>query len=353
MSNIAETDNELYDIIKNGINKDMSDDEVMRVIKYVMKTLPTYNRIKGTTNAIEMVMKMFSLSCKIINLWHSTSNNPADIKSTVFVEEQSLPSFTNYYLTSRFNVEVYYSNLSFTEFTKNVDLFVRLIDSVKPITRILNQISYIVDELREYNFYDCKQIITDELQEETIAFSDFSLGKETPFRIMPASFCFVPSIDSDNNSVYGLLMNLANAPYKNFELTGGNSLTSNNIYICIDGTSKTLAQAISGVKPEYTYYTDNLSNLLNREKSLTINENNKLDVEVMDSGIKLMGGDTSTSTALTEINNLCTVIPMLTKIFKDSYNTENVIVSSTNIARPSYLELKVNHIKNTYSFGEV
>lgn len=349
--NNDKTENELYDIIKNGINKDMSDDEVMRVIKYVMKTLPTYNMMKGTSKAIEMVLKMFSLSCKIVNLWHS-NNKDSNWDKRTFIEEPSLPTFTNYYLTSRFNIEVYYSNLSFTEFTKNVDLFIKLIDSVKPVTRILNQISYIIDELREYNFYDCKQIITDELQEETITFTDFYTG-ETPFKLMSTNSCFVPAVDTNGNPVYGLLLNLANAPYKNFEITGGNYINSNNINIEIDGIYRTLVQACSGIKPEYTYYIDNLANLLNTEVTLPVNENNKLNIEVTDSGIKLIGGDASTGTALTKINELCTVIPMLTKILKDSYNTENVIVSSGSIPKPSYMKLKVNHIKNTYSFGEV
>jgi len=362
MNNMSETDNELYDILKNGINKDMSDDEVMRVIKYVMKTLPTYNKIKGTSNAIEMILKMFSLSCKIINLWHTTKreeNGKDLIHSKAFVEEIAIDDFTEYYLTSRFNVEVYFSELSFVEFTKNVNLFVRLIDSVKPVTRILNQISYVVDELRECYFCDCKQIIADELQEETITFTDSRRGTVTPFRNMNDNTCYVPAIDTDDNSVYGLLTNLADAPYKNFELLGGNELTLQNITVDIDGVSKTLIEACTEVKAEYMSYVLNLPGILSKETKITVTSDKaaKMKFNIMEGGIKISIGDTDgmadIATALDNINIRCTIIPTLTKIFKDSYNTNNVVVACTDIANPSYMKLKVKHIENTYSFGAV
>ncbi len=350
MNNVDETENEFYDVIKGGINQDMSDDEVMRVIKYVMKTLPTYNKIKGTSSAIEMVLKMFSLSCQIINLWHSTKDDPY---SGDFQEETAVESFTEMYLTSRFNVEVYYSNLSFVEFTKNVSLFVKLIDSVKPVTRILNQISYIVSENKDYNFYDCKQIVENTFNAETIFFVDSAFGTISPFRKMCDGF-FIPSTDQNGNNVYTMLLNLANAPYKNFTLTVSNYITKNNLYIEVNGEEKTLDTII--VKNEYEWYVSNLQTYFDNEYLIEIkSEDDKLTYDVTESGIVLKAKPNSGKmmTDLINANNSCSIIPTLTKILKDSYNTSNVIVRCTGEEYPTTVQLDINHAKNTYSFGEV
>ena len=352
MNSIDETDNEMYDIIKNGINKDMSDDEVMRVIKYMMKNLPTYNKIKGTSSAIEMILKMFSLSCKIINLWHTTDTDSWD--KNEFQEETAIEDFTDLYLTSKFNVEVYYSNLSFTEFTKNVTLFVKLIDSVKPVTKILNQISYIVAETKDYHFYDCKQIVENTFIPDTIEFTDSAFGTKTSFRKMTDGF-FIPSTDSDGNSVYALLLNLVNAPYKCFSLTASNEITENNLYIEIDSVQKSLSD-LASKNDEYQSYISNLPTYLSKSYPIEVNiGDDKLEYDTKESGILLKAKPNSGSitTDLMNANISTSIIPTLTNILKKRYNTSNVIVRCTGIEHPTTVELNVNHAKNTYSFGEV
>lgn len=354
MNSVDETENELYDIIKNGINNDMSDDDVSRVIKYVMKSLPSYNKMKGTSSATEMILKMFSLSCKIINLWHSTKGDPY---SGDFQEEPAIESFTEMYLTSRFNVEVYYSNLSFTEFTKNVALFVKLIESVKPVTRILNQISYIVDELKEYNFYDCKQILENALESTTIIFTDSDYGMVSPFRRIDNGF-YVPSTDEDGNSAYTMLLNLVNAPYKSFSLTVSNVLTASNLYIEVDNEQKTLADIIAKCeRTKYSSYASNLSTYLSGSYSIDIASgmnDDTLNYDATESGIVLkIIKDSGVSTSIRNASVVSSIISTLTRILKDVYNTNNVIVRCTGTENPTTVELSINHAKNTYSFGDV
>ena len=363
-NNTNKTENELYNIVKNGINKDMSDDEVIRVIKYVMKNLPVYNQIKGTSNAIEMVLKMFSISCKIINLWYTTDADKRD--DADFVEEQAIENFSNMYLTSKFNVEVYYSNLSFTEFTKNVALFVKLINNVKPVTRILNQISYIIDEFKEYKFYDCMQLTENAFTSETITFKDSNFGTITPFKNNDGHF-YIPSVDENGNNVYATLLNMINTPHKNFTLTVSNQLTENNLYISIDGSQTTLndiLNKISYVKKNrnkttmsgYESYINGLSTYLTNTFNIVISNANSDNVEcnASETGVTvrdLLG--TELSTSIRNSNILCSVISTLTSIIKDVYETDNVIIRCTGIEHPTTVQLSINHAKNTYSFGEV
>lgn len=349
------TDNELYDIIKNGINKDMTDDEVIRVIKYVMKTLPTYNKIKGTAEAIEMVMKMFSLSCQIINLWHTTDVKDKD--KAIFFEETALKSLNDYYLTSRFNVDVYYSNLSFVEFTKNVGLFIKLIESVKPITRILNQISFIVDEFKQYNFYDCMKIIDAPIFLDTITFTDSDFGMKSPFKKFERIF-FVPSVDTNGDNAYSMLLNLVNAPNKNFELTVENLITENNLYIEVDGVQKTLAE-LKRLNDDLSSYIRDLPGYLSNSVTIKVDaifDANKLIYNAYESGITITTNRYVPSDFYTQLSNAynySTIIPKLTELIKRERHAKNVIVKCTGIEHPTIVTLTVNRAFNTHSFMRI
>jgi hypothetical protein len=131
--------------------------ETFEIIKYVLEQLPVYNTYKGTNTGIEMGIKMFGFSCKIINLWtkiqYEIETNPE------FIEEDFLTDFSRYFLTSRFNVEVDPGNNTFETFCDNVGFFIKIIKSIKPITKILNEIKYIVTVKKDfYLAYDLDSI---------------------------------------------------------------------------------------------------------------------------------------------------------------------------------------------------
>lgn len=126
-----------------------TEDDVLDIIRYALKNLPYYNKIKGTNNGMVMALKMFSLSCKIINLW--CKMEPTIEKKADFLEEDRLYNFTSYFLTSRFNIEFNSLNVDFQSFNSSLDVFIKFIKGIKPITRILNLIKYTV--IFEKNLY--------------------------------------------------------------------------------------------------------------------------------------------------------------------------------------------------------
>ena len=58
-------------------------------------------------------------------------------------------------MTSRFDLELKADNNKFKTFCENIDMFIDLIKSIKPITKILNLIKYtIIHELNVNLVYD-------------------------------------------------------------------------------------------------------------------------------------------------------------------------------------------------------
>jgi len=139
--------------------------ETFEIIKYVLEQLPAYNQYKGTNTGIEMAIKMFGFSCRVINLWVRKEQEIE--QGPEFIEEDRLFSFDEYFMTSRFNLEMDARNNTFETFCDNIDMFIDLIKSIKPITKILNLIKYtIIKDVNVNLVYDL-DVIEDEKSQET------------------------------------------------------------------------------------------------------------------------------------------------------------------------------------------
>ena len=139
--------------------------ETFEIIKYVLEQLPAYNQYKGTNTGIEMAIKMFGFSCRVINLWVRKEQEIE--QGPEFIEEDRLFSFDEYFMTSRFNLEMDARNNTFETFCDNIDMFIDLIRSIKPITKILNLIKYtIIKDVNVNLVYDL-DVIEDEKSQET------------------------------------------------------------------------------------------------------------------------------------------------------------------------------------------
>ena len=119
-----------------------SESDVLDIVKYALKNLPMYNQLKGTDKGMILALRMFSYVCKLIPLWVRMSPQVEEYPN--FYEEDRLYSFTGYFLTSRFNMEFDATNCGFKEFNDNLDALIKFINSIKPITKILNLIKYTV-----------------------------------------------------------------------------------------------------------------------------------------------------------------------------------------------------------------
>ena len=152
--------------------------ETFEIVKYVLEQLPAYNQYKGTNTGIEMAIKMFGFSCRVINLWVRKEQEIE--QGPEFIEENRLFSFDEYFMTSRFNLEMDARNNTFETFCDNIDMFIDLIKSIKPITKILNLIKYtIIKDVNVNLVYDL-DIIEDEKSQETEYEFKWVFDKNTP-----------------------------------------------------------------------------------------------------------------------------------------------------------------------------
>lgn len=133
-----------------GVIASRDEDDVLDIVKYALKNLPMYNQLKGTDKGMIMALKMFSFVCKLVPLWVKMEPQVEDNPN--FIEEDRLYSFTGYFMTSRFNLEVDATNCDFKDFNDNIDAFIRFIKSIKPITRILNLIKYTIISNEQLTF---------------------------------------------------------------------------------------------------------------------------------------------------------------------------------------------------------
>jgi hypothetical protein len=134
--------------------------ETFEIIKYVLEQLPAYNRYKGTDMGITYAIKMFGFAAKVINLW-TRIDFPID-SNPVFHEEDSLYSYDGFFMTSRFNLELNSSNNTFQTFCDNIDMFIDLVKSIKPITKILNLIKYVIPIDKNINLIYSLDEVTDD-----------------------------------------------------------------------------------------------------------------------------------------------------------------------------------------------
>ena len=143
--------------------------ETFDIIKYVLEELPAYNRYKGTNTGITMAIRMFGFACQIINVW--VRRDIEVEKDPNFIEEDRLYSYEDYFMTSRFDLELDARNNTFKTFCENIDMFIDLIKSIKPITKILNLVKYTITRDIDVNLVYDMDVIEDTAPELEYTFT--------------------------------------------------------------------------------------------------------------------------------------------------------------------------------------
>ena len=162
-------------LIQNGEGFTTRDTkETFEIVKYVLEQLPAYNRFKGTNTGVELAIKMFGFSCKVINIWvrrvNEIETNPE------FFEETGMYTTNDYFMTSRFNLNLEGKNNTFKTFCDNIEMFIDLIKSIKPITKILNAIKYTITLKKEVNLvYKLGEVSDDKVVTYNLT---WTLGKD-------------------------------------------------------------------------------------------------------------------------------------------------------------------------------
>jgi len=138
--------------------------EALAVIKYLYKNMPTYNQIKGTYLGIQYILNMLGLCSSITEIWSDRTEealknfaNEApliradeinDLRSKI--EEMGNAKVKNYFLTSRFDVDfVNVEGQTFSDFNKQSATVIQVINQIKPVTRVLRKLYYIIRIITE------------------------------------------------------------------------------------------------------------------------------------------------------------------------------------------------------------
>lgn len=126
------------------------------MIRSIYKFIPVYNQIKGTYIGMQFMLNMMGLCSTITELWSDRSDINNFSKEVNFYREDEIYAvrrFINdtgkaqvkdYYLTSRFDVDFTSKTVSFSQFNGMADTIIETILEIKPVTRCLRKLYYIL-----------------------------------------------------------------------------------------------------------------------------------------------------------------------------------------------------------------
>lgn len=140
---------------KNFVYQDITGDELYNFIKDIYKNIPYYNQLAGTYRGITFILDQLGLCTKLVEIWSDrnikTNFDHDELKfredelnAVRYIEPDGAISIIGrYYLTSRFDVDIMESGLTFERFNELSFNIVKLILSIKPIHRVLRKLTYV------------------------------------------------------------------------------------------------------------------------------------------------------------------------------------------------------------------
>lgn len=148
---IARSDETGEIVAQNFAYDEFTDDELYDFMRYVYREIPEYNQYKGSYKGMKMALNVLGMCVKIVELWARVNDsNVDDMMRADDLNDYPLrfnksdkAIIAKYYLTSRFDVDMEETDISFKEFNDLADNIIRLIFQVKPVTRLLRKLSYI------------------------------------------------------------------------------------------------------------------------------------------------------------------------------------------------------------------
>ena len=131
--------------------------EAYDMIRSIYKFIPYYNQIKGTYLGMQFMLNMMGLCSSITELWAPRDDIKNFSKDATFfredeiyavrrfVDEVGKAQVNNYYLTSRFDVDInYQAGITLTEFNGMASTIIDVILTIKPVTRCLRKLYFIL-----------------------------------------------------------------------------------------------------------------------------------------------------------------------------------------------------------------
>lgn len=131
--------------------------EAYDMIRSIYKFIPYYNQIKGTYLGMQFILNMMGLCASITELWATRDDIKNFSKDATFFREDEIyavrrfvdeigkAKVNNYYLTSRFDVDInYQTGITLTEFNGMASTIIDVILTIKPVTRCLRKLYFIL-----------------------------------------------------------------------------------------------------------------------------------------------------------------------------------------------------------------
>lgn len=131
--------------------------EAYRLIRSIYKFIPYYNKIKGTYIGMHFVLNMMGLCASIVELWSDKKDIKNFSTDTTFYREDEIyatrrfisevgkADIKDYYLTSRFDIDInYHIGISLSEFNGMANTINDIILAIKPVTRCLRKLFYVL-----------------------------------------------------------------------------------------------------------------------------------------------------------------------------------------------------------------
>lgn len=154
------------EVLKNYVFRDITGLELNSFIKDIYKNIPYYNQMAGTYRGIKFILNQIGLCVKLAEVWSTREITDNFEHEETFAREDELYAerynFTpgqlsdigRYYLTSRFDVDVMDTGLTFREFNELSYNIVKLVLKVKPIHRVLRKLAFVHVTNTDIHFQD-------------------------------------------------------------------------------------------------------------------------------------------------------------------------------------------------------
>lgn len=154
------------EVLKNYVFRDITGLELNSFIKDIYKNIPYYNQMAGTYRGIKFILNQIGLCVKLVEIWSSREITDNFEHEESFAREDELNAerynsnlgklsdIGRYYLTSRFDVDVMDTGLTFREFNELSYNIVKLVLKIKPIHRVLRKLAYVFVENTDIHFQD-------------------------------------------------------------------------------------------------------------------------------------------------------------------------------------------------------
>ena len=291
------------------------------VIRYLYNNMPTYNQLKGTYTGIQMILNLMGLCASITELWSTRTPNAlknfegdilyrADYLNAVRqrIEEWGKADVKNYFLTSRFDIDLQQNNaMSFKTFNNVSRTIIDTVLQMKPVTRCLRYLYYIIKIDTGIHFdYN---IHFSEGSEDDGAGSGITVPLKN-FRykwdVLNNPLSYKSKIDIDNNSVYSLFLpwNTMRAAY--IDPNSNETHTLKNAYFNLNeldrkfklADQKTFRFKLEGNFKDKSYDSNEY------EKIFTLNIGSEVDIKTETNGILIIFKGTAISTLIDLFNSL-------------------------------------------------